>query len=341
MDALKRLLVFALLVLPALPGCGSVRRSQCVAAVSDLHLGDPRSILDLEEGRAVFVEQLRAVVENGGVRTLVLNGDVLELALASEESAWRAARELFEDLATIEKLRHVVVVVGNHDHRLYRDLPGTPAEKLGKTFTAGRLQEELAEARGHLEITVVYPDWSLPVKDGTVHFTHGHYFDPWTTPRFDTTWERLEERNAEWWAILHAGAEDGTVRAVYRTIYHWGHHVSGFLGSLTGEGTVELGDREEERVRVYVKDVLRDATTVAIVTGHTHQGGGLESPIEVGGRELVLYDTGSFVVGHHGRPVAPYFFLVDPKRGDRKLLKIEVPEPVEATARDRAFAETP
>ena len=335
---MKRLILLALL----LPACFPVRRSKCVAAVSDLHLGDPRSILDDEAGRTVFVDALRNVVEQGGVRTLVLNGDVLELALASEENAWRAARELFEDLATIEKLADVVVVVGNHDHALYRDLPGSPEEKLGKLFTESKLHEELAASAGHLRITLVYPDWSLEARDGNVHFTHGHYFDPWVTPTFDgTTWENLEERNAEWWGVLHAGATDPVVRTVYRTIYHWGHHAAALLGSLSGDGPVELGDRETERVRVYVKDVIRDKEAIAIVSGHTHQGGGLEAPIDMGNRELMLYDTGSFVVGHHGRNVAPYFFLLDPKRGDRKMLKIEVPAEVEEAARDRAFATTP
>ncbi len=339
MDAMKRFLLIALLATPA---CAPIHRGKCVAAVSDLHLGDPRSVLDVKEGREVFIAALRDVVEKGGVRTLVLNGDVLELALVSEEAAFRAAREVFADLATIEKLERVVVIVGNHDHGLYTALPGEPAEKLGKVFTESRLHTELADAAGHLEVTLVYPDWALPVRGGTVHFTHGHYFDPWTTPNFEpTTWEHLEARNAEWWAVLHAGTEDRTVRGVYRTIYHWGHHVSGFVGALAGDGPLELGDREEERVRMYVKDVIRDATTVAVVAGHTHQGGGLEAPITIGTKELTLYDTGGFVVGHHGRNVTPHIFLVDPKRGDRKLLKLEIPPEVEETARDRAFAESP
>lgn len=342
---MKRLPLAAFL----LAACAPAHHHNVVASISDLHLGDPRSILAEDDGRQVLFSAISNAVANGGVDTLVLDGDVLELSLASEEHAYEAAKPVFEGLSKIEGLKRVIVVAGNHDHRLYEELPGEPAEKLGKCFDSGtKLHEVLADSLGHLALTVVYPDWALPVKGGTVHFTHGHYFDPLTTPRFDgtTSWALLEAENAEWYAIITAGGQDRTVRAIYRSIYHWSQHVSGLFDGVFGlsdeDTTVDWTDREESRVSGYVENVLQDRSTIAVVAGHTHQSGGFVGKLPVfGDHELTLYDTGAFVVGHHGHPVKLFLFLVDPHDGEMTLDRIEVPEEVAGHARDRAFSTIP
>lgn len=348
--ALASLASLAFLPLFAATGClPAAHRTNTIAAISDLHLGDPRSILADEPGRDVFFAELEHVVEKGGVRTLVLNGDVLELSLASEESAYAAARPFFERLAKVRKLKKVILVVGNHDHRLYEELPGGAPEKLGALFAASRLHEQLGDCARGLDLEVVYPDWTVPVKGGTVHFTHGHYFDPLTTPSFSgaTSWEILEERNADWYALITAGGRDRLTRSVYRSIYHFGQHLNGALSDLFQVGGDEdempddMGRREEARVAEYVGTILRDPATIAVVSGHTHHAGGRVQKIETGDHEVTLYDTGAFVVGHHGRPVRAHIFLLDPKSADMRLLRIDFPPEITQSAYDRAFDSLP
>ena len=88
------------------------------AIVSDLHLGsafgedllrDPRSARPLLE-------------EIAGADRLVLLGDVLELRELPLPGSLDAARPFFEELGEAMARREVLIVPGNHDHRLAEPL---------------------------------------------------------------------------------------------------------------------------------------------------------------------------------------------------------------------------
>ena len=353
---MRRLL--APLVLALAAGC-AVHHTDVIACVSDLHLGDPRSILDDDAGRQVFLGAIRNAVQTGGVKTLVLDGDVLELSLASETSAYDAARPLFAGLAQIQGLDRVVVVVGNHDHRLWEQIPGDAKDKLDVPLDAGTaLHEQMKDVLGSLKLTVVYPDFEVDVPHGHVHFTHGHYFDAATTPWFDPpppapgatpdpvgALVAIESRDAGWFTVITAGGEDPELRAAYRGVYHVSQHVTRLLDVVFHRDQVDVVPWKQhtvERAKLYLEDVLDDPQTVALVTGHTHESGGFETTIDAfGGKPVELYDVGAFVAGHHDRPVKPYLFLLDPHRGDMTMTLIDVPPDVVKAAHDRSFAHVP
>ena len=344
--------LFVLALLAFLPGCLHrralpVMRPERIASISDLHLGDPRSVLDDAEGREQLFVALRAAVADDHVHTLVLDGDALELSLASEGRAWTVARSLFSGLAQIDGLERVVVVAGNHDHRLFEEIPGEPAGKLGRPFDSGTpFHRELAGSTGELRVSLVYPDWNVQLDAGDVHFTHGHYFDRMTTPSFDgaTSFEEIEARNASWYAFITAGGRDPLTRAVYRSLYHFGQHFTGLVGMLEGHPdpvSPATSDRTVERVGAYVTTVLRDDRTIAVVAGHTHHAGGLEAIVKAGDREILLFDTGAFVASHTGLETRPFLFELDVHSGEMRLVPIAIPEALMRRAEGRAFSTEP
>lgn len=144
------------------------------AVVSDLHLGSAFAV-DLLRGRAIR-ERLLSRLE--GVDQLVLLGDVLELREASPSRAIEAATPVLLELAETLRGGRLVIVPGNHDHRLAaplleqapRPLALEQAMSPSRTDPLGRV----AAAMGTTELVLAYPGvWLRP----DVYATHGHYMD--------------------------------------------------------------------------------------------------------------------------------------------------------------------
>jgi len=147
------------------------------AVISDLHLG-------LVGGGDVLRDPAirRALLEEiGGADRVVLLGDVVELRELPVGVALEAARPFFEDLGNALGGGEVVIVPGNHDHRL--------AEPLLDDLSldgAGRLGLEqdhapspgptaaIADWLGPASLRIAYPGIRLRED---VYATHGHYMD--------------------------------------------------------------------------------------------------------------------------------------------------------------------
>jgi predicted phosphodiesterase len=123
------------------------------AVVSDLHLGDPASVLGDAATRAALVEELR------GADRVVLLGDVLALRRAPAKSILDAAAPFLAELGAACAGAEIVVVPGNHDHALAVD---------------ARLFAEVARLLAPARVTLAYPGVSVR---NDVYAMHGHYLD--------------------------------------------------------------------------------------------------------------------------------------------------------------------
>jgi Calcineurin-like phosphoesterase superfamily domain len=146
------------------------------AIVSDLHLGSGfgEDLLRDAAIRRALLEEL------DGADRLVLLGDVLELRELPLATVLESARPFFEELGEVMSGRPVVLVPGNHDHRLAEPLlerlalAGKPLELEQHAAPEGEPAERIAAWLGDAELRISYP--GIWLRDD-VYATHGHYMD--------------------------------------------------------------------------------------------------------------------------------------------------------------------
>lgn len=155
------------------------------AIVSDLHLGSGHGedVARDPAIRQVLLEQI------DGADRLVLLGDALELRELPQERVLATVGAFFEQLGEAMAGRPVVLVPGNHDHRLAEPLLEEAAlngEPLGLERLAeprGEVATRLAALLGKAELSIAYP--GIWLRDD-VYATHGHYMDcHMTLPRLE------------------------------------------------------------------------------------------------------------------------------------------------------------
>jgi hypothetical protein len=157
----------------------SLRRLVRTLVVSDLHLGARTGVdvLRRPAARAALLDRL------DGVDRLVLLGDTLELRHGPVREALRAARPVLEAIGAALGDREVVLVSGNHDHRLVapwleaRGQAGPPPPLGVETFAGPEASPAIVEIARMLSpatLRVAYP--GVWLADG-VYAMHGHYLD--------------------------------------------------------------------------------------------------------------------------------------------------------------------
>jgi predicted phosphodiesterase len=146
------------------------------AIVSDLHLGSGtgEDIARDQAIRRVLLDEIR------DADRLVLLGDALELRDLPLARVLELVRPFFEELGEAMAGRRIVLVPGNHDHRLAEPLLeevalggtglGLEHRALPATGPAGYIAAWLGDA----ELSIAYP--GVWLRDD-VYATHGHYMD--------------------------------------------------------------------------------------------------------------------------------------------------------------------
>ncbi len=190
--------------------------------LSDLHLGADSSVLtamkpgsiDIDPSKASsvlrqLVDCLRALIaqnERPEKPRLILNGDILEMALTDTNKAAMVFERFIELLFPPDEEglfdRHILYIPGNHDHHIWesaretqyiRFVAGLPAgspleapwhttKMVSPDFVPEHFLTNLLRRYPHLsdaEVQVVYPNYALFSNDGqkVIIFTHGHYVE--------------------------------------------------------------------------------------------------------------------------------------------------------------------
>ncbi len=146
------------------------------AIVSDLHLGSAfgEDLLRNAEIRRVLLEEISSADR------VVLLGDVLELRELPLATVLESSRPFFEELGNALSKRQVVLVPGNHDHRLAEPLLEQTAlakrplglEQRGRP--SGEAAALIATWLNDAKLEIAYPGIWLRED---VYAIHGHYMD--------------------------------------------------------------------------------------------------------------------------------------------------------------------
>lgn len=190
--------------------------------LSDMHLGADNSILTAIQPDSILIDAsttsavlrefaacLRALIgQNTGPEKprLILNGDILEMALADTNQAAMVFERFIELIFPPEGEalfdKRLLYIPGNHDHHIWesaretqyvnfiRRVPaGAPLEAPWHTtkmvspdFVPEHFLTNLLRRHPHLQdavVEVVYPNYALftPDRQRSVIFTHGHYVE--------------------------------------------------------------------------------------------------------------------------------------------------------------------
>lgn len=146
------------------------------AIVSDLHLGSPsgEDIARDPRIRTLLLEEIRDADH------LVLLGDVLELRSLPLARVLEVVAPFFEALGKAMRGRRIVIVPGNHDHRLAEPLleevalAGSPLGLEHRAPATAEPAARIAAWLGDAELGIAYPGVWLRED---VYATHGHYMD--------------------------------------------------------------------------------------------------------------------------------------------------------------------
>jgi predicted phosphodiesterase len=207
------------------------------AIVSDLHLGSGTGE-DLVSDPAIRASLLEEIAT---ADRLVLLGDVLELRDFPLARVLELTKPFFAELGEAMAGRRIVLVPGNHDHRLAEPLleelylGGGGLGLEHRALPAGEALTRIDALLGEAELSVAYP--GVWLRDD-VFATHGHYMD------CHMTLPRLECLAAA--AIMRGGrrppeaATPGDYERILRPLY-------GFASGLAEGGLSSRANRPSER----------------------------------------------------------------------------------------------
>lgn len=177
-------------------------------AISDLHLGEEKSILNIKKnsGRENLSNLIKILEEQGKVDELIIIGDLVDFSLASLNEAYTDCKEFFKALSEIGNIDEIVIIPGNHDHHLWIQLveqaeiiekirngkvPVPAIDKPGETYIDKFVDRKFPDQelkslfitnlwpkeKKMPKVSIKYPHHLRAFGDRYYLFTHGHFLE--------------------------------------------------------------------------------------------------------------------------------------------------------------------
>ena len=278
---------------------------------SDWHLGVKRQQLDLREEHERFLAWLLDTMREHAVEVLVVAGDVFHHAQPSNAAQTMYYRFLAACTA-LERLRHVVIVAGNHDSATGIDAPREVLSALNVTVV-GSLPRDPAQRPDRCLVPIPNADGTVPLVIAAVPYVQEAVLG---VAIGDGGIEAMQRSYAAAFKALYKDLADAALAAYpdaalvttgHMTVY--GNNDSAKPGDYTTalHRTAPLSDRATPDVQ----DALRIGTLKAlhpdvfdsryqyVALGHIHR------PMPVGGQRHIRYS---------GTPVATDRTEASPRR---------------------------
>ena len=292
-----------------------------IVVVSDTHLGFP--VEEIMERRMVEVlcDELSGM---GQIDELILLGDVFDFWQATVEEALERGRDMMTALFTMDNIRRMIYIPGNHDHhafQLYHDEEKShrlrkgsidPPELSVPMTNDCPIMEALRPSGARVPLYMAYPLHQVIVQGKQVLLTHGQmlgFFERsiWSPKNSmvralflgkekSLSLEDMERFVAPYYEMLTlSAAVPGVLEGRYR-VYRWISASARILG-VTGESRESLyRDTTIEENAAEVEALLDhfcEETPDYFVFGHTHLPGRMTLPVS--GVEAI--NTGCWLPG--------------------------------------------
>ena len=307
-----------------------------ILALSDLHLGEPESVLFNSGNDLNIIDAtVKKIIElskgdkkySSGIEQLILIGDIADLSVAPDEEAYENVKVFLTSLIDKVKIDKIIYIPGNHDHHLWVELLKKEYRKdnfrdcfpkikvdssiLNKEiFIKNCLQNNYPAER----IEIYYPNYRFVTDTAFYFFDHGHLFSK-TLDKYMSirginveNLEDLEEKTYWFMKIIwYKISKHRLIEKGFDLIRKLCLGLS-LSGSIRGTKFKEdsktlLDDYVRERIKWYLVDVCGIKNELKkdfhFIFGHTHHGGRIlksDRKVRVKGRFISLWNTGGWIV---------------------------------------------
>ena len=305
-------------------------------ALSDLHLGEPESVLSNSGDHFNLIDTtINKIIElssgdkdfNSGIEQLILIGDIIELSEATDEEAYANTKFFLTSLLKKVEIDKIIYVPGNHDHHFwvellkkergkdnYRDcIPKTQVNSSissKEIFIKYCLRSNYPSER----IEIYYPNYRFETDNAYYFFDHGHLFSKvldmsnmftFTTVENVKSLEDLEEHTY----IFMEKIWYETKGRLRETAFEWFRKLKlEIFHSERGTTFREdckslLDDYIRKKIIWYLEKICGIKDEVEkdfhFIFGHTHHGGRslkADRKVRVNGKFISLWNTGGWIV---------------------------------------------
>jgi len=296
---------------------------------SDTHLGEPESLLyhkDQYNIVSIFIDKIKEIVSindsKNYVEKLILNGDIVDLAMARHNEIYDNAAFVFDKLFSIIKVKEIIYIPGNHDHHIWVEAIEYYNNKKYKHCTKTGLLEDkdkiiskyiFVPSSSDVKIIISYPNYVLEEEDNYLIFHHGHFIAPsvlrWFMKDKIDNLNEIEEllwRELEfiWWDLKIFEPMPELIWENINIAFQALRRKSS-RGTTFFEDALPINDwRLLEKMKWYFDKISQIPSSCFnknfhCILGHTHYGGWIPKDIrmcKIAGRYINVWNTGAWLV---------------------------------------------